>query len=487
MTTLLDGMLHEINFTTTLNGAAALKTTNRYLLDFYGILGAMRQWEESEVIKSFEKAFNENPELALKATFYARDIRNGGLGERTIPRTIWRYLAVNHPDVMRKNIIHIPFYGRWDDMWIFVNTPVENEMWDIVRYQFHDDLRDMDREKSISLLAKWMKSFNASSKDSKKLALKTAKELRLSLKDYRKTLSRMRKYIDVTERKMSGNKWHEIDYSNVPSKAMNIYNNAFVQHDLERFNNYLSNVREGKDKINASTLYPYEIIEKYMYSESYINPVFEEQWKSLPNYILDDKTNILIMADVSGSMRGRPMATAISLSMYFAERNHGMFQNYFMTFSRNPKLVEIYGKSVFEKCKNIERSEWNRNTNIEKAFKMVLSVALKSGISKEEMPKSIIIISDLEFDQMVQDSDWLFYDSMEKQFNEAGYDIPNIVFWNVNSLSNVYHVASNRKGVQLASGSSAATFRAVIDNIGCTPYETMLNVLNNPVYDRIKL
>lgn len=390
---LVNALNAEQNKTKTTNGMNAYKSTNSDLLDLYGSIGAMRNRSDSDIIKAFTKAFAEDKLMAVKLSFYARDILQG-LGERRISRLIWIYLAKNYPDVMRKNMRYIPEFGRWDDMYIFVDTPVENDMWNIVRTQFEEDFKNMLENKPVSLLAKWLKSVNTSSKTSVALGRKTANRFGLNYRQYQKLLSKMRAYINVLERKMSDNEWKDIKYQAVPSKAMNVYRKAFYKHDSEGFVKYLEDVKSGRKKINSATLYPYEIVEKYMYSYAYKkDDVLEEQWKALPNFANTDD-NIMIMADTSGSMSGRPMATSVGLAIYFAERNKGAFAGTFMTFSSKPEFVSIKGNSLVEKINNARRASWQMNTNIEAAFMLVLNTAIRNNVPQSDMPKSIVIISD---------------------------------------------------------------------------------------------
>ena len=481
---LLNALKSEENKTRTTNGMNAYKSTNSDLLDLYGSIGAMRNRSDSDIIKAFTKAFAEDKLMATKLSFYARDILQG-LGERRISRIIWNYLAVNYPDVMRKNMQYIPEFGRWDDMYIFVGTPVEEDMWNIVRIQFEEDCKNMLENKPVSLLAKWLKSVNTSSKVSVALGRKTANKFGLNYRQYQKLLSKMRAYIDVLERKMSSNNWNEIKYQSVPSRAMNIYRKAFYKHDIDGFSKYIEDVKNGNQKINAGTLYPYDIVKKYMYTYQK-NDVLEQQWKALPNFV-DTDDNIMIMADTSGSMDGRPMATAVGLAIYFAERNHGAFAGTFMTFSSKPEFVSVVGNSLLERINNAKRASWQMNTNIEAAFNLVLNTAINNNVPQSDMPKSIVIISDMQFDCQKCSTDWGFYKDMKNRFAQHGYQIPNIVFWNVNSLKDTFHTQSNWEGVQIASGQSTSVFKAILENIDLNPYTAMLNVLNRERYSKISV
>ncbi len=477
----------ESNYTTTENGAIALKSTNSTLLDLFGEIGALRGRTENEIEAKFIKAFAEDKLLATKMAFYARDIR-GGLGERRVFRVILKYLANVRPEIVIKNLYNIPFYGRWDDLYTLIGTPVEKSMWEFIKRQLQEDLESVANNKPVSLLGKWLKSVNTSSQESRVLGKLTAKNLGLSEKQYRKILSELRKYIDVVERKMTANEWDKINYSSVPSRAMTIYRNAFYRHDPNRFDEFIENVKQGKEKINSSTLYPYDILERMCdegFDLAYIkyDPVLEEQWKALPNYI-DGEHNVLVMADTSGSMIGRPMATSVGLAIYFAERNKGIWRNKFMTFSSEPSFVEIKGDTLYEKLKCVP--EIVGNTNLEAALKLILDTAIKHKLTQEDIPKSLIIISDMQFDEATEDyGKMTFYDTMKEIYNRAGYEIPNIVFWQVDSRRDSFQVTSEYKGVQLASGQSPSVFKSILNTIGKTPYEAMLEILNNPRYDYV--
>lgn len=479
----------ETNITYTENGATALKTTNSSLLDLFGTIGSLRARDESEIERLFSAALAEDTLLATKMAFYARNIR-GGLGERRTFRVILKYLATLAPEIVIKNFDAIALLGRYDDFYTLVDTPVEEAMWTYLKEQFTLDLGNYHANEPISLLAKWLKSVNASSDDTTRLGKLTAKRLGLSEKAYRQTLSKLRKYIDVTEVKMSGQNWSEIAYGHVPSRAMFIYHKAFKAHDEEGFTNYLNAVIKGEAKVNASTLYPYDILEQLGLSERNSNFSFhhydallEEQWKSLPNYVTGEQ-NVLVMADTSGSMRGRPIHSSIGLALYFAERNKGAFKDTFMTFSSRPSLIKVKGNTLYDKIKCIPAIV--ENTDLEAAFNLILTVAVKNKLSTDELPASLVIITDMEFDfATTSRGNWTFYDSMVKNYAAHGYAMPNVIFWNVNSRNDVFQVTSNYKGVQMASGQSPSVFKSILANIGKTPYDAMLSVLNDPMYDLI--
>jgi hypothetical protein len=484
------------SFTLTENGAIALKSTGNDLVNLFGIVGALRSRSNDEVYSLFEKAFNEDALLATKLAFYARNIR-GGLGERKTGRAIFSTLAKISPQTMIKNLHLVPIMGRWDDLYSLIDTPIVDAVWDFICKQWKQDVANYSQGKSISLLAKWSATPDTSSAEKRRLGRLMAKKLGVSLKDYTKDLRTLRKHLDVVEVKMSNQDWDTIAYHQVPSRSMMIYRNAFQRHNPEGFGSYLKALFEGKTKVNSSTLYPYDLMEKMGLSYNYYSResrmilekpevLLEKQWYSLPNYVSGEQ-NVLIMADTSGSMSGRPMATSVGLAVYFAERNSGEWKNKFITFSEKPSFVELKGETLEEKINCIPSIV--ENTDLELAFELVLSAAIKNNVSPKDMPSAIVVISDMEIDHCANISPQYisFYEMMKKEFSDHGYQIPNIVFWNVASRHDVFHAGSHVPGVQLASGQSVSTFKNVVNNIGKTAYEAMIESLNDPLYDLVEV
>lgn len=370
-----------------------------------------------------------------------------------------------------------------------LGTKSEEKAWDIIATQLLKDKVSMQNGEPCSLLAKWLKKADASSQNTRKLGIYTAKKLGMSVYDYKRLCVKLRRYIDVVEQRMSANEWDTINYPSVPSRAMMNYRKAFARHDQERFDEYLNKVQSGERKINSATLYPYDIVEKILYGHE-DSKVLEVQWDNLPDYI-DGDVNAVVMADVSGSMSwdgGRPLATSIGLAMYFAERNKGAYHNLFMTFSGNPQFVELKGNTIFQKIEFISRADWGNNTDLEKALLKILDVAIENHCSQKEMPKSLIIISDMEIDEADgQNHRENFYDYVSRVYEEHGYKIPNVVFWNVDRRHDVFLADKNRKGVQLVSGQSASTFKNLIGCVDKTPVEMMYSVLNSERYQTIQI
>lgn len=489
--TFADALTQESRHTYTENGATAYNTTGNAILDFFSCVGSLRNTDNTRIERIFADAYAEDPLLATKILFYARDIREG-LGERQTFRTLLHYAATHHPEAIAANIELIGFYGRFDDLYELIDTPIEDAMWSYVRKQLEADEKAMENNKPCSLLAKWLKTADASSKKTRALGIYTAKHIGTPVYHYKRRLRALRRYIKVVETQMSANQWNDIDYAGVPSRAMHNYRNAFDRHDHNRFESYLSDVTKGSAKINASTLYPYDLVEKYLdqyYGFGYSNKltkadkdVIEAQWKALPDYV-SGNANAIVIADTSGSMYGRPLCSAVALAIYFAEHNHGPYHNLWMSFSHDSKVQHLKGETLEQKIASMDMENWDFDTNLERAFMHVLDIAIDNHVAPKDMVKSLIVISDMEINYCT--GSWSFYDEMRTRFEEAGYKIPNIVFWNVNSRHDIFHTDADRQGVQLCSGQSASTFHHLMNSIGLTPIQMMLNIINSKRYDPI--
>lgn len=468
---LLNIMREEVNYTLTENGALTHRSTLDGVLDFYYHAPARRGQDNT---KLFLKAFGEDRELALKALFYVRDVR-GGQGERETFRQGLRELHRNFPEAFDKAVTYVPTYGRWDDLLGFVDSQAVQHM---VRDQINIDLNSGE---GVSLLAKWMPSINTSSKESVRLAHRWAKVLGWTPVQYRKNLSALRGKIKLVETAMSQNDWSGIQYGQIPSRAGMIYREAFKRHDANRYETFIGSVLKGEAKINAGTLYPYELMQKV---KSGNDNTVEALWRNLPNYA-DTDENALVVADVSGSMYGLPIDVCISLAIYIAERNKGLFKNKFITFSAQPEIQEIKGKTLYEKYTNLSRAAWDMNTNLQSVFNLMLKTAVDHSVTASEMPSKIFIVSDMEFDQCIEGG--TNFQSIKKKYEAAGYKLPTIVFWNVQSRNDQAPVTMNEKGVYLVSGCSPSIFEKAVKAQATTPLEMMLEVLNGPRYEPIKL
>lgn len=489
---MLDNLKREFNKTSTENGALAYKSTNSYVLDLFSQGGAYRERDDEEVISLFSKAFAEEPLLAMKTLFYLRDIR-GGQGERRFFKLCLTHLSKHHPEVLRSNLHLVSEYGRWDDLWVLLETSLATDVIKLIRNQLNKD----NRSENPSLIGKWLPSINTSSRKTRSYAKIIHKSLGLSEKSYRKMLSKLRSKINIVEKNITNKDYDKIEYDKIPSKAGMIYRDAFYRNDKENYMDFLEKLSNNDIKVNSSTLYPSDIIGKIMdnnplgimnskFSENDIK-LLEGQWRNLPNYIGENHEDSLVMADVSGSMMGTPINVAISLAMYIAERNKGIYENNFMTFSSNPELVEIAGSNIVEKARNISRANWDMSTNIEKAIEIILDTALLYDTPKNDMIKKLIIVSDMQFDRCVRGAEVHIFDDLKDRFNKHGYDFPVIVFWNVNSRLSNTPFTKDENGIVLVSGYSPSILTNILGSKEFNPYQLMLEVIESERYEDIKI
>lgn len=521
MSNFMEALEQSFAWKLTENGQDALNTTFDANLDLFSTIGALRNRSDEDITNKFAKAYAESPLTAIKMLFYARDIKEG-LGERRIFRLGLEWLGNFKTADAIANIPNIVKFGRFDDLYCLIGTQAESAVWDYIIKQWNQDIANYRENKPLSLMAKWLKSVNTSSAESRELGLKTAKALGMSARVYRKNLSALRARLNVLEQTMTKKEWEAIDFNTVPGAAMKKYHEAFSRHQGERFGEYLNAVQEHKTvkvtmadgtikeveaKVNTKHLYPYEIVEKYTNKGwgcrvTAPDPAYETMWQGLKDWINGAEANMLIMADTSGSMSGRPMATSVGLAIYFAERNKGLFHGKYMTFSGKPSLISIKdNQSLAEKINFVDQADWGMNTNLEAAFDKILDAAVSNHIPQEDMPKSLVIITDMEFDSCVRNSSYeyedrwsrsgysqmTFYDNMKARFAAAGYVIPEIVFWNVNARNDTYHTTAYVKNVRMVSGQATSVFKSLIDGKTHTPYEFMLETVYADRYDSVVL
>ena len=486
---------NEFNVSVTENMALGYRTTGKNLLDLNFAVASLRSRSEKEIVDMFVKAYFEDRKAALVWLFYARDVR-GGLGERRLFRVVLEYLARNNDEVPVDRLINlIPEYGRYDDLFLLLETKYTTELMGFVQKQILSDMSAMGRGESVTLLAKWLPSVNASSQKTKKNGKLIAEKLGMTEKAYRQTLSKLRNYIDVVELKMSADRFGEIKYEAVPSKANIIYKNAFMRHDEERRKAYLESLKKGETKINASVLYPHEIVNAYAGASSFnlkpYDETLEQLWKALPE--IPDLENTIIVADGSGSMGqsvGNTNCTALSvanaLAIYFAEKSSGQFKDIYITFSANPQLVDLSkGVTLREKLQIALAYNEVANTDIYKVFMLILQTAISNKMKQEDMPKNIVIISDMEFDSCADNANKRLFHQIDKDYQRYGYKLPRLVFWNVNSRTNTIPVRENDFGVALVSGFSISIAKMIM-SLELDPYKCLLDILNDERYDMVR-
>jgi hypothetical protein len=497
------------------NGATMFASSGKSIVDLNFKVPQMRanaiRGNNSVNYGFFMDAYDESPEYALRWLLFSRDIR-GGLGEREIFRGLIVEIAKHDLELAMKIVKDIPIeeYGRFDDMIAIypkVNSAIQAIIVENIYNQLREDIALMKEGKSISLLAKWMPSINTSSKETRAIANMLCKELQLKPRQYRKLLAKLRKYLNVVEVNLSRKSYDKIDYSAVPSKANIIYRDAFMRHDEERRQKYLDDLSNGKEKINANAMFLYDIVHNYMNNSlwGYKNvkkedATLEELWKAQDKIPMVADT--LVVRDGSGSMTvqlEKTSATALdvanSICLYCAENNTKAFKNKFITFSSSPELVTLHGNTLHDRLVETSQFDDCSNTDLEKTFDLVLKAAIKNHLTQEELPANILIISDMEFDYAHGRYDYwsgkksmddeVLMETISKKFTDAGYKLPRLVFWNVNSRTSGIPLQQNENGVVLVSGFSKNILDMVISG-ELDPWKALKKVLDNSRYDVVK-
>lgn len=464
------------NSARTENGAITHKSTLDPVLDFFYHASARRGKDNT---KLFADAYAENKIESLLVAFYTRDVR-GGQGERNTFRQILNYLYANDRSMFHRIMHLVPEYGRWDDLLSF---HTDRKVVEFVRATLNTDYTS----KKPSLLAKWMPSENTSSKTTVALARAWITALETTPKHYRRRLTKIRATIKIVESQMSAGNWSGINYSHVPSKASMLYRKAFSKRDGVRYSAYLEAVKAGKTKINSATLYPYEIVEKFVNGNS--DNTLEELWRALPDYV--NGKNAMVICDTSGSMLSRyipntptPISVAISLAIYFAERSKGPFKDTWINFNTTAKAYKLTGKTLYTRVQAmVNNNDWGGSTNLQSAFDLILKTAEQYNVPAEDMPEMLFVVSDMQFNPSGMLTN---FDAMKRKYEFAGYTIPTIVFWNVASRVNEAPVTRDTTGAYLVSGCSPSIFKAALNTAALTPRDMMLDVLNNDRYAAVR-
>lgn len=470
------------------NGALGYAYTGKKLLDLNFKVTSLRQMSHSDIYKEFIKAYNEDKLLAIKWLFYLRDIR-GGLGERRSFRVILNRLGNDYPNIVKELIPLVAEYGRFDDLFCLLETDLRDE---VIKYCYLIFLNDNKKNKDgepISLLAKWLPSFGTKYDN---YAHAFAHGFNLSKRQYSLALKTLRDSLNIVECKMSRNKWNEIKYEAVPSKANLKYNEAFNRHDFDRRQEYLSSLSKGKVKINAETLFPHDIYHQYI-SKQY-DETLEQLWKALPDYE-DINKSTLVVCDSSYSMTQRicknTLVEAIevsnALSIYFSSKCKGEFKDKFITFGSRPELVDLSNcDSLYDKIRVCLTYDDCSNTDLYAVFKLILDTSAKDGYNQDTLPDNVLIISDMEFDNATTERvDSTLLDKIEIEYASHGLKMPRLIFNNIISRTNVIPIKENEFGVSLISGYSTAIMKMILSN-ELDPYKCLVEQLNSSRYNAVE-
>ena len=424
---------------TTTNGAVTNKTSGKECLDLFNRIGNMRYSDRLHILEDFDKAFKEDKELATQVLFWARAAREGS-GERKTFHTVLSEIGETSPDFISDNARTLATLGYWKDLIPYFHIQK-------VIYIFAQAIREKDR-----LACKWAPRKCAVLRD----------ELGFTNREYRKWLKR---YSETVEQQMSDKEWGEINYSSVPGSAMRKYGRAFTKQDSKRFDDWKN---DKTTKASVSATYPHDIF------KIDDKALVEKQWNSLPNYLEDSNEVILPMIDTSGSMFGEPLAIAISLGMYLAERNNSEFKDMFLSFSERPELIKITGTDVMDKMRNIEGAHWGMNTDFEAAYMHILNMAKKHNVVKSSMPTMLLVLSDMQFDDSQHDMP--HFNHMKEEYEKYGYDLPKIVFWNLACYPGTPAECSD-DSVAMVSGFNPKIMEAVLNAEDFSPISVMLEAL----------
>lgn len=507
---LVDAMKQENNFKHTENGAVAKKSTMSKLYDLFALGGSYRSRTESDCIVLFKNAYQENPAYALKCLWYLRDILEGQ-GERRFFRVCLKWLATYDKQAVLRNLDTIARdgFGRWDDLFVLFDTPCEDAVMKLIENQLVSDLKAYQAGAAVSLLGKWIPSENSSSAKTKHNARRIIAALHVSPREYRKTLSALRERIHVVERLMSQNRWDEIDFSHLPSRAGLIYRKAFERRDMIQ-QKYREFAKDTSTKVNAGKLYPYDVVreaQKVMNCDSYWHygshePRLDDTQRLMVNKYWDNLRNVfpagenfnaMVVCDTSSSMlsgasnTASPMQVAVSLAMYAAERANGPFKNHYISFSRQARLVEVFGADFCDKVSRIIRSNVCENTNLESVFDLVLNTAMQYRLPHNAMPKTLVVVSDMEVDRSagISSHKETFMESMRRKWAQKcgnRYEFPDVVFWNVSARNDTF-LDDPKSGITYVSGCSPVLFEQILS--GKTSYTLMMDKLNSSRYKDI--
>lgn len=479
----------------TANGAITNSTSHYYPLDLFFLAGACRRESEDKIENVITKSYAQDRVKTLKIIFWAGDIRQGA-GERRFFKLALNWLYKYHREDLYQYLNYVPEFSRWDVLFDFVD---DAKIMEYIITQFKE---------GNSLLCKWLprkakvtdkfktEKTERHGKSTTKvtltktktreikngLALKLRRALGWNEVQYRKHLV---SHTNVVETKMCAKKWSDINYEHVPSVAMNKYNKAWYRNDETRFKQYLEDVKKGDKKINASAIFPHDIIKNALQFNwnleiHGLNEAQITQWNNLPNYLEGTVNQMIPVCDTSGSMYGLPIQICLALGLYISERNIGPFKDAFITFSGNPEMQVLKG-DINQRMYQLARAEWGSNTNLNGVFELILRKARAVNLPAEQMPKTILVISDMEFDYCGELTN---YETIKQAYHVSGYNCPNIVFWNVNGRAGNVPVTVNDQGVALVSGASPSLIKAVLTG-DIDPLNTMNSIIETERYSFI--
>lgn len=488
------------------------KNKGRMALFFKSVRGL----EIPTLYQYMSDSINENIIDSFLIAFNTRDCR-GGKGERALGRKSFIWLFINKPLLFRKIIHLIPEYGRWDDLLHFFPRVLNLQNIEYVRNNFcslieneehlitlqviqkqivnifvlkiKHDYTLMLKGKPCSIAAKWAPT-EGDSLDKKTGVYKTlAKAMNIPPRTLRKVyLTPLRAYLKIVETYMCSGKWDEINYNKVPSCAMKRLKKSFEKHDKERFNEWKTSLNDNSTltKVNAKQLFPHELIKEIRVKNN-ADEVCEAQWKILEKECL--KGNLIdsiAVIDTSSSMFIQdylPFDVAIALGLIISSCD-GVFKNHVITFNTVPEFIEIKDGSLFNRWKQIYNIPWGGSTDILKTFEIILNKAKTFNVEPKDMPKTLWIISDMQFNSASKVTN---FEAIDNLYKLSGYIRPQIIFWNVVGSSTDFPVNSEENGTSLISGFSPSIMKAILSDKEFTPFSILQETLNNNRLSAVKI
>jgi len=498
----------------TWNNAITNESTLNFNLDMFAYSSRDPKQDYEKNKNRFKNALIENDEIALANLLYTLDIRNGK-GERALFKSYFYTLIEMNKDCAIQILPYIPELGRWDYVFEGIGTEIEENVYELIRAYLMMDIKNYNENKPVSLLAKWLPSIKTHNKKNY-FAVKLAKKLNLTEKEYRKILSKLRDSLNIVEKHITNKEYEKIEYISVPSKAMVKYKNLFFTKDEVRFKEFIEELKDSKKakydnlfmndfakmyldnlmKIGINYFYERTIKEacRLLFNNFFLKDLEEnsqillQNFKNEKNLIntmwkkqskIEFDKNVLVIADTSGSMEGTPFETAISLAIYISQNNKSEeWRNKFIIFSSD--CIEYSYDKDAEFTDIIDNIPLiAENTNIDKVFKKILNDSIEKNLPQLD---EVIIISDMEFDMVQDKKDMSNFKHWKSEFAKYNYELPKIIFWNVARNVESFPVTKLDYGTCLVSGYSKNILKSIIDIENFDPIDIMLKTLEKKNY-----
>lgn len=498
----------------TWNNAVTNESTLNFNLDMFAYSSRDPKQDYEKNKNRFKNALIENDKTALANLLYTLDIRNGK-GERALFKSYFSALIEMNKDCAIQILPYIPELGRWDYVFEGIGTEIEENVYELIRAYLMMDIKNYNENKPVSLLAKWLPSIKTHNKKNY-FAVKLAKKLNLTEKEYRKILSKLRDSLNIVEKHITNKEYEKIEYISVPSKAMVKYKNLFFTKDEVRFKEFIEELKDSKKakydnlfmndfakmyldnlmKIGINYFYERTIKEacRLLFNNFFLKDLEENSqillqnlkneknlintmWKKQSKIEFDK--NVLVIADTSGSMEGTPFETAISLAIYISQNNKSEeWRNKFIIFSSD--CIEYSYDKDAEFTDIIDNIPLiAENTNIDKVFKKILNDSIEKNLPQLD---EVIIVSDMEFDMVQDKKDMSNFKHWKSEFAKYNYELPKIIFWNVARNVESFPVTKLDYGTCLVSGYSKNILKSIIDIENFDPIDIMLKTLEKKNY-----